>query len=115
MSRQYGSLYAVVGIHPHEADSVSEEAENIIRELARENKVVAIGEIGLDYFKNFSQAKNQLPLFLSLIKLAKELNLPVVIHTREAQADTLRILKDVLPQLEKKGIKFVFVSTLMNN
>lgn len=97
LSRKYSSIYATVGIHPHEADGVRDQAESIISGLAKEDKVVAIGEIGLDYFKNYSKKENQLPLFLSLIKVAKEHNLPLVIHTREAQADTLRILKEAMP------------------
>lgn len=58
---------------------------------------MAIGEIGLDYFKHYSKQENQLPLFSSLVLLAKDLNLPLVIHTREAQSNTLRILKEAMP------------------
>lgn len=97
LARKYAPIYAVVGIHPHEADHITKESENIIRDLAKEDKVVAIGEIGLDYFKHYSKPANQLPLFLSLLKVAKELNLPLVIHTREAQVDTLKILKEAMP------------------
>lgn len=97
LSRKYDYFFATVGIHPHEADKLGNDDLNIIRELAKEDKVVAIGEIGLDYFKNFSKLQNQLPLFLNQLKLAKELNLPLVLHTREAKADTLRILKEAMP------------------
>lgn len=97
LSRKYDYFYSTVGIHPHEADKTGKDDLGIIKELAKDNKVVAIGEIGLDYFKNFAQPQNQLPLFLSQLKLAKELNLPLVIHTREAKADTLRILKEAMP------------------
>ncbi len=97
LSRKYGSIYATVGIHPHEADSFTLETAQMIKNLAKDKKVVAIGEIGLDYFKQFSKKENQLPLFLAQLKLAKELNLPLVIHTRDAQADTLKILKDAIP------------------
>ena len=97
LAQKYGPVYAAVGIHPHEADDFSWEIEKEIKELAKKNKVVAIGEIGLDYFKGYSQKENQLPLFSTLIKLAKESNLPLVIHTREAQADTLKVLKEALP------------------
>jgi TatD DNase family protein len=94
---KYPSIYPVVGIHPHEADSLEEGALDIIKELAQNKKTVAIGEIGLDYFKNYSKKDNQLVLFLSQIRLAKELNLPVVIHTRSAQDDTLKILREAMP------------------
>jgi len=97
LSRKYDYFYATVGIHPHEADNCGSGDLNIIRELAKEDKVVAIGEIGLDYFKNFSKPQNQLLLFLNQLKLAKEFNLPIVLHTREAKADTLRILKEAMP------------------
>jgi TatD DNase family protein len=104
LSRKYNYFYSTVGIHPHEADKQNKDALNILRELAKEKRVVAIGEIGLDYFlpagrqgKYFSKPQNQVPLFLSQLALAKELNLPIVIHTREAGADTLRILKEAMP------------------
>ena len=58
---------------------------------------MAIGEIGLDYYRNFSRQENQRPLFISLIELAKELGLPLVLHSRQAEADTLAILKKYMP------------------
>ena len=105
LSRKYDYFYSTVGIHPHEADKIDNDALGIIRALAKEDKVVAIGEIGLDYFKHFSKPQNQLPLFLGQLKLAKELNLPLVIHTREASVDTLRILKEAMPV---KGVVHCF-------
>jgi len=97
LSRKYDFIYATVGVHPHEADRFGKEEEAAIRDLAKKEKVVAIGEIGLDYYKNYSKAENQRPLFTSLIKLAKDFNLPLVVHTRQAQADTLKILKEAMP------------------
>ncbi|MFA5155816.1 MAG: TatD family hydrolase [Candidatus Omnitrophota bacterium] len=98
LANKYGCVYAVAGIHPHEADNPGKEAIAEIRKIAlSSNKVVAIGEIGLDYYRNFSKAENQQPLFVSLIELAKELNLPLVLHSRQAEADTLSILKKYLP------------------
>ena len=97
LSKEYSNVYSAVGIHPHEADIFSQECCNSIRELAKDNKVVAIGEIGLDYFKNFSKAQNQKLLFTSLLGIAKEINKPLVIHTRQAQIDTLNIIKGVMP------------------
>ena len=94
----YDYIYATVGIHPHEADHFDKKTEEAIRALAKKDKVVAIGEIGLDYFKNYSKAENQRALFRSLAKIAQELNLPLVIHSREAQEDTLKILKEATPQ-----------------
>ena len=65
--------------------------------MAGKDKVVAIGEVGLDYYRNFSRQENQQPLFISLIELAKESALPLVLHSRQAEEDTLKILKQYLP------------------
>jgi TatD DNase family protein len=97
LAQQYDFIYATVGIHPHEADGADKNSIEALSALAKKDKVVAIGEIGLDYFKNFSRKENQKPLFLSLLKVAKELNLPIVIHSREAEADILEALKPILP------------------
>ncbi len=113
LSRQNDFIYAAVGLHPHEADKFDDEARAGIEKLVRENKVVAIGETGLDYYKNYSKpdgstaltispewnrrAENQKILFKYLVKLAKGLGLPLVIHSRQAQEDTLNILNSALP------------------
>ena len=97
LAKKHDFIYATIGIHPHDADSFRENEERTLRELAKDRKVVAIGEIGLDYFKNYSKQENQRPMFISLIKLAKELDLPLVIHSRQAQEDTLKILKEAMP------------------
>jgi TatD DNase family protein len=98
LSRQYDFIYATVGCHPHEADRFNKKIQAALEELARNDKVVAIGEIGLDYYKNYSKIENQKILFISLVKLAKDLGLPLVIHNRQAQEDTLKVLKEALPQ-----------------
>lgn len=97
LAKKYPCIYAAVGLHPHEADQADENAIKEIKELAKKDKVVAIGETGLDYFKNFSAGDNQRKLFYSLIDLAKEFNLPLVIHSRQAQDDTLSILREKMP------------------
>lgn len=97
LTREYDFIYTTIGIHPHEADSFKEGVYDSLKGLARKEKVVAIGEIGLDYYRNLSAHENQKRLFLALIKLAKELGLPLVIHTRQAQPDTLEILKAQMP------------------
>lgn len=97
LAQEYDFVYATCGIHPHEADGFDTEIREELAQLARKDKVVAIGETGLDYFKNYSQAENQKALFVSLIKLAKDLNLPLVIHNRQAETDTLKILKESMP------------------
>ena len=97
LALEYPFFYAAVGIHPHEADSVDKNSIVEIEKLAKNNKVVAIGEIGLDYYRNYSEAAKQKDLFVSLIKLSKNLGLPLVIHSRQAEEDTLRIMREFMP------------------
>jgi len=97
LAQEYDFIYASVGVHPHDADGYGKKEEAAIRELAESEKVVAIGETGLDYYRNYSKAENQMALFLSLIKLTKDFALPLVIHTREAREDTLKVLKESMP------------------
>jgi TatD DNase family protein len=97
LARQYDFIYAAAGIHPHEADKFDEKQEAEFARLLKREKIVAIGETGLDYFKNFSKAENQTRLFKSLLRSAKEAKLPLVIHCRSAQGDTLKILKEFMP------------------
>ncbi len=98
LAEHYDFIYATAGLHPHEADKFNPDIRNSLEALAKKDKVVAIGEIGLDYYKNYSKGENQKPLFISLVKLAKDLGKPVVIHSRQAQDDTLKILKEQMPQ-----------------
>lgn len=93
LAKKYELVYASVGIHPHEADSFNKEVQNSIEKLARNDLVVAIGEIGLDYYKNYSLPENQRLLFSALLGMAQDLKLPLVIHSREASVDTLKFLK----------------------
>jgi len=88
-------IYAAIGIHPHEADSVSKNDIRLFAEFLDKPKVVAIGEIGLDYYKNISSRENQKKLFISLLKTAKDANLPLIIHNRDAHSDMIDILKNI--------------------
>jgi len=87
------SIYAILGVHPHNAKEIDHQTYPMLRELCRNEKVKAYGEIGLDFFRNFSPRDLQLMRFREQIGLAKELGLPVVIHDREAHHETLEILK----------------------
>jgi TatD DNase family protein len=91
---RYDCIYAAVGIHPHDAQKVTEGDISKIRELAGKPKVVAIGETGLDYYRNLSPKEKQQDLFRKFIVLAQELDLPLIIHTRDSLEDTLSILKE---------------------
>ncbi len=97
LAEKYKNIYAVVGVHPHEAAQAPEDTAKTIKGLARNKKVVAIGEIGLDYFKNFSPVDKQRDLFRKLAAAAKELKLPVVLHSRSADEDTIKIIKEFMP------------------
>jgi TatD DNase family protein len=97
MAQQYDQVYAAVGIHPHDADDASRQVIDQLKVLAQNKKVVAIGETGLDFFKNFSKKENQMALFPSLILLAKERGLPLIIHSRQASLDPLKIMRQHMP------------------
>lgn len=94
LSERYEGIYASVGVHPHDAQSMDEFAMDKLRELAKSNKVKAIGEIGLDYYYDFSPRETQKYWFKRQLLLAKELKLPVIIHDRDAHKDTMDILKE---------------------
>jgi len=93
LAHRYGFFYAAVGWHPHEAGSWDEHSGRRIRDWARDPKVCAIGEIGLDYHYDFEWKKLQQEVFEAQLRLAGELDLPVVIHDREAHGDTLEIIR----------------------
>lgn len=98
MSEKYDFLYAAVGVHPHEAEETGEEDLKEIKKLYNNKKVVAVGEIGLDYHYDFSPREKQLEFFETQLVLANELGLPVIVHDREAHEDTLNLLKKHKPQ-----------------
>ncbi|MBM4314093.1 MAG: TatD family deoxyribonuclease [Deltaproteobacteria bacterium] len=93
LAGQYPPIYAAIGIHPHEVKGIETGTYDALRLLARRDKVVAIGEIGLDFFYNHSPREVQLRRFAEQLDLAEELDLPVIIHDREAHAETLEILR----------------------
>jgi TatD DNase family protein len=94
LANKHEQIYAAVGFHPHNA---AEYNEKLIRKLARNEKVVAIGEIGLDYYRMRNTKKTQLETFEKQIALAQELKLPIVIHDRDAHQDCLKILDKYNP------------------
>ena len=94
LADRYPFVYATVGVHPHEASRVAEDTYARLRDLAALPKVVAFGEIGLDYHYDFAPADVQQHVFRAQLSLAREVDLPVVIHTREADNDTVRMLRE---------------------
>ena len=101
-SSRIEGVYAVVGFHPHEAKYLDEENLKELEKLAKKDKVVAVGETGLDYYWEHSTLLCQMEAFKKQINLARELNLPLIIHDREAHQDTLKILAE-----EAKGLKIL--------
>ena len=94
LAEENRNIYSVVGIHPECASDISENDLEIIDNLAQKNKVVAIGEIGLDYHYRADNIKEQKELFVKQIKLAYKHGLPICIHSRDAEEDTYNILKE---------------------
>lgn len=94
LAREYDNIYATVGIHPHSAKEIENDTLDRLKEMAEEEKVVAIGEIGLDFYYDNSPRDVQRQGFRDQLDLAKELDLPVVIHSREAVQETFDIMKE---------------------
>ncbi|RAK06648.1 TatD DNase family protein [Halanaerobium saccharolyticum] len=92
LAEKYDDIYAAVGIHPHEADSVNQKSLAEIIKLAASSRVKAIGECGLDFYYDNSPRQTQKEAFKKQLDLALELKLPVVVHSREAIAETLKII-----------------------
>ncbi|HSB03912.1 MAG TPA: TatD family hydrolase [Thermodesulfobacteriota bacterium] len=93
IANSHPSIYAILGVHPHNAKEIDEESYRILKGLCQDEKVKAYGEIGLDFFRNLSPRDIQLKRFREQIGLARELGLPIVVHDREAHQETLDILK----------------------
>ncbi|MBR5901589.1 TatD family hydrolase [bacterium] len=94
MAEMNGRLAAVIGFHPLNAGDYSPEEERILRSQLSEKKPVAVGEIGLDYHNNVYPKELQFQVFSAQLSLAKEFDLPIVVHSRDALEDTIAILKD---------------------
>ena len=129
IAEKHTAVYYTVGVHPDDCDSFNiNQLEDYLK--ARDKKLVAVGEIGLDYFHNKENKQQQIDIFEQQIELAKKHKLPIVIHWREAYADTLEVLKKHAPfeygavmhcysgslefakELLKLGIKFSFTGTV---
>ncbi len=94
LAQKYPFLYAAVGVHPDEVGGLNEETFARMKELFQKPKVVAVGEIGLDYYWDKESHDVQKKWFIRQLDLARELGLPVVIHSREAAADTMAVVKE---------------------
>ena len=98
LAATYDYIYAAAGFHPLNLDDVPENPTEILRELLKNPKTVAVGEIGLDYYYEKASRDAQLRLFEQQLQVANELSLPVIVHDREAHEDTLRLLNQYKPR-----------------
>lgn len=94
LAEKYPFIYAAVGLHPDEVGDLNEERFAFLREQCKKEKVVAVGEIGLDYYWDNESHETQKEWFVKQLNLARELDLPVIIHSRDAAEDTLKIMKE---------------------
>jgi TatD DNase family protein len=94
LAKDHDFIYAAVGIHPHDANLVDEKMIGELTRLASDPKVVAVGETGLDYYRNLQPQEIQIAAFRKFLQLAQKLDKPVIIHCREAQEDVMRVMRE---------------------
>lgn len=108
---KYSQLYAIMGVHPHEAKLYDDKVDERLMRLLKHEKVKALGEIGLDYNRNFSPQDQQREVFKRQLEIYQEVGLPLVIHLREADDDLLNILKRV-QKADYRGVVHCYSSSL---
>ena len=109
LANKFKNVYATVGFHPHESKLAEPDFLNILNSMAEDSKVVAIGEIGLDFHYNHSNADIQRKVFIQQLELAKSINLPVVVHSRNADDETFQ---DISNTKSSQGVIHCFSSDL---
>ena len=110
-AREYDNLYAVVGIHPHDAKAQTGDDYTYFESVSKDKKVVAIGEIGLDLYYDLSDREVQKRVFIEQLELAHSLQLPVVMHVRDAYGLALEILKENKRFLEHSGVMHCYAGS----
>ncbi|MEW6007196.1 MAG: TatD family hydrolase [bacterium] len=108
LSKKYKNIHPTAGLHPHYAKDIDDNFYNEFNSLIDSSKIVAIGECGLDFYRNLSEREIQERAFRKLIKIAEERDLPLIIHSRDAMDETLRIIKE---EGVKKGVLHSFSGT----
>ena len=109
LANTFPNVYGTLGMHPHDAKDFNEECKNFLKSHLSDKNIVAVGEIGLDYYYSHSSKEVQKEVFYQQLCLAEEFQLPVEIHTREAEEDTLYFLKEFRGRL--KGLLHCFTSS----
>tara|TARA_B100001250_G_scaffold315017_1_gene277248 strand:+ start:158 stop:934 length:777 start_codon:yes stop_codon:yes gene_type:complete len=108
----YNSVYGTYGIHPHEAKKHKTiKSSYIVEKVKKNKKIIGIGESGLDFYYNHSEKKDQISSFLEHIDASQKLNLPLIVHTRSAEDDTLEILKKATQKKDLKILIHCFTGT----
>ncbi|MEA1987448.1 MAG: TatD family hydrolase [Candidatus Marinimicrobia bacterium] len=95
LANKYNEIFTAVGVHPHDSEKADSNYLKIVEDFASEKKVIAIGEIGLDYFRDYADENTQKWIFQEQLELAKSLNVPVIIHNRNADDDVFKIMNKV--------------------
>jgi len=112
ITKKHKSVYGTYGIHPHEAKNHQEiKSNHIIEKVKKSKKIIGIGESGLDFYYNHSEKNDQISSFLEHIDASQKTNLPLIVHTRSAEDDTLRILKESTQKKEFKILIHCFTGT----
>lgn len=111
IAHTFNQVWCTQGIHPHEAEGYSDAVEAEIVDGLDDDRVVAVGEIGLDYYYDNADRGVQRTVFSRQLQMAAEHDLPVVIHTREADDDTIAILGEIAPSIARKGVIHSFTSS----
>lgn len=112
LTRYSSNIWGSQGIHPHEAESYNSEVDAILRANAKDARILAVGEIGLDYHYDHADRSVQRSVFEHQLQTAVELDLPVIIHTRDADTDTRDILRNYSASLSRKGVIHSFTSSM---
>jgi len=112
VGKKYESVYTAIGTHPHDARFYDDKAEDKIKALVQDHRVLAWGEIGLDFHYDNSPRDVQVEVFKRQLRAARECGLPVVIHTREAETETIEILKSDYEGAERRGIFHCFSGSM---
>ncbi len=112
IAERHPSIYAAIGIHPHQAAETNPDEMRTIQSLLKHPKVVGVGETGLDYFYQKSPQEIQRQVFRQSIQISQQSELPLIIHTRDAEEDTLRLLREEHSGSPYRGVIHCFTSTL---
>jgi TatD DNase family protein len=110
IAKNHPNVYAAAGIHPHDANNAPADYINQLQDILIQSKIVALGEIGLNYHQNISDVDTQRKVFKKQLQLAKELDLPVIIHNRNADADIIHLIRQVSPI---RGVAHCFTGDLI--